>query len=167
MNLALDGKQVHLGPWWTDGSDEYDRLRPLSYPQTDVLLCFSLVCDSSFSVSPLSRHPSCASTARTCRWWWWEPRPTWSRTRTPRPRPGRGPGSATWSAPRSPDGGWRRCLKLRASLPLARRSNKFEGNCLLPCLVWTLNMIYLHYLQFFNHTWHRYGWIITLFIFFW
>ena len=26
MNLALDGKQVHLGLWWTDGSDEYDRL---------------------------------------------------------------------------------------------------------------------------------------------
>ena len=49
MNLTLDGKQVHLGLWWTDGSYEYDRLRPISYPQTDVfLLCFSLVCDSSF-----------------------------------------------------------------------------------------------------------------------
>ncbi len=31
------------------GSEDYDRLRPLSYPQTDVfLLCFSLVCHSSY-----------------------------------------------------------------------------------------------------------------------
>ena len=32
MNLALDGKQVHLDLWWTDESDEYDRLRPISNP---------------------------------------------------------------------------------------------------------------------------------------
>ena len=144
--------------WW---KWRIRQIKPLSYPQTDVfLLCFSLVCDSSFSVSPPSRHPSSATTARTCRWWWWGPRPTWSRTRTPRPRPWRRPGSATWSASLLTGHGVTDVFETAMRASLARRSDNLEGNC---CLVWTLNMIYLHYLQFFNYTWHRYGWIITLF----
>ncbi len=32
-----------------DGGQDYDRLRPLSYPQTDVfLVCFSIVSPASF-----------------------------------------------------------------------------------------------------------------------
>ncbi|KAM9946209.1 hypothetical protein ACTFIT_004509 [Dictyostelium discoideum] len=48
-NLMLDGKPYSLGLWDTAGQEEYDRLRPLSYPQTDVfLICFSIISQSSF-----------------------------------------------------------------------------------------------------------------------
>ncbi|CAG2123072.1 unnamed protein product, partial [Medioppia subpectinata] len=46
--VTCDGQAVSLGLWDTAGQEDYDRLRPLSYPQTDVfLVCFSVVSPSS------------------------------------------------------------------------------------------------------------------------
>jgi len=48
-NAIVDGVPVNLGLWDTAGSDEYNTLRPLSYPGTDVfIICFSIFSPTSF-----------------------------------------------------------------------------------------------------------------------
>src|SRR6476661_6313686 len=68
-NVMVDSKVINLGLWDTAGThtlasipslcahthrlhagqEEYDRLRPLSYPQTDVfIVCYSVVNPASF-----------------------------------------------------------------------------------------------------------------------
>ncbi|CAF1036063.1 unnamed protein product [Adineta steineri] len=48
-NIIVDNEPVNLGLWDTAGQEDYDRLRPLSYPQTDVfLICYSVVNPVSF-----------------------------------------------------------------------------------------------------------------------
>jgi len=47
--VLSDGKPISLGLWDTAGQEDYDTLRPLSYPMTDVfLVCFSVVSETSF-----------------------------------------------------------------------------------------------------------------------
>ncbi|XP_074642244.1 ras-like GTP-binding protein rhoA [Tubulanus polymorphus] len=42
-DIEVSNKKVELSLWDTAGQDDYDRLRPLSYPETDViLLCYSI-----------------------------------------------------------------------------------------------------------------------------
>lgn len=48
--ITCDGVQVNLTLWDTAGQEDYERLRPLSYPGTDVfLLCFSVDNRPSFN----------------------------------------------------------------------------------------------------------------------
>lgn len=48
--VVVDNITVSLGLWDTAGQEDYDRLRPLSYPQTNVfLVCFSVISPSTFT----------------------------------------------------------------------------------------------------------------------
>ena len=48
-NVMVDDRTISLGLWDTAGQEDYDRLRPLSYPQTDVfLICFSIIAPTSY-----------------------------------------------------------------------------------------------------------------------
>jgi Ras-related C3 botulinum toxin substrate 1 len=56
--IMVDDQPYNLGLWDTAGQEEYDRLRALCYPQTDVfLICFSLVDPPSFENIKQRWHP--------------------------------------------------------------------------------------------------------------
>ncbi|KAL5273360.1 RhoL family protein [Megaselia abdita] len=47
--IYVDGKEYSLTLWDTAGQEDYERLRPLSYPNTDCfLLCYSISSRTSF-----------------------------------------------------------------------------------------------------------------------
>ncbi|KAL8180728.1 UNVERIFIED_CONTAM: hypothetical protein K2H54_032105 [Gekko kuhli] len=56
--MTMDGRMVSLNLWDTAGQEEYDRLRTLSYPQTNVfVICFSIGSPSSFANVRHKWHP--------------------------------------------------------------------------------------------------------------
>ena len=49
VTVLVDGEPYTLALFDTSGQEDYDRLRPLSYPKTDVfVVCFSVVSPASF-----------------------------------------------------------------------------------------------------------------------
>ena len=48
-NILVDNQSHTVTLWDTAGQEDYDRLRPLAYPETDVFLaCFSIISIASF-----------------------------------------------------------------------------------------------------------------------
>jgi Ras family protein A len=57
-DIEVDGKQIELALWDTAGQEDYDRLMPLSYPDTDVILmCFSIDSPDSLENIPEKWNP--------------------------------------------------------------------------------------------------------------
>ncbi|KAL8561774.1 Rho GTPase protein rac1 [Nucella lapillus] len=49
VDVMVDGVEYKLSVWDTAGQEDYDRIRPLSYPNTDVfVVCFSLISPASY-----------------------------------------------------------------------------------------------------------------------
>ncbi|XP_020389270.1 rho-related GTP-binding protein RhoG-like [Stegostoma tigrinum] len=56
--ITVDNRTVSLNLWDTAGQEEYDRLRTLSYPQTDVfIICFSIASPPSYENVRHKWHP--------------------------------------------------------------------------------------------------------------
>ena len=49
VNTEVDGQLVEMALWWTGSMEDFDRMRPLSYRNTDVILiCFAIDDRESF-----------------------------------------------------------------------------------------------------------------------
>jgi Ras homolog gene family, member A len=49
VNTEVDGQRIEMALWWTGGMEDIDRLRILSYHNTDVvLICFAIDDPESF-----------------------------------------------------------------------------------------------------------------------
>ncbi|XP_038816960.1 rho-related GTP-binding protein RhoG-like [Salvelinus fontinalis] len=56
--VTVDSRTISLNLWDTAGQEEYDRLRTLSYPQTNVfVICFSVASPPSFENIKHKWHP--------------------------------------------------------------------------------------------------------------
>lgn len=58
FQVTVDSRIVSLNLWDTAGQEEYDRLRTLSYPQTNVfIICFSISSPASYENVKHKWHP--------------------------------------------------------------------------------------------------------------
>jgi Ras-related C3 botulinum toxin substrate 1 len=56
--IDVNGKPYSLGLWDTAGQEDFDRLRPLSYPDTNVfLICYSVISRISYQNIATKWHP--------------------------------------------------------------------------------------------------------------
>ena len=64
-DVEVDGKHVELALWDTAGQEDYDRLRPLSYPDSHVILiCFAV--DSPDSLDNVQEKVTISHRSRAC-----------------------------------------------------------------------------------------------------
>jgi len=62
-DVEVDGKHVELALWDTAGQEDYDRLRPLSYPDSHVILiCFAV--DSPDSLDNVQEKVCCTDNSQ-------------------------------------------------------------------------------------------------------
>lgn len=58
VQVTVDGRIISLNLWDTAGQEEYDRLRTLSYPQTNIfIICFSISSPASYENVKHKWHP--------------------------------------------------------------------------------------------------------------
>ena len=75
-DVEVDGKHVELALWDTAGQEDYDRLRPLSYPDSHVILiCFAV--DSPDSLDNVQEKVCCRSPAKA-----WQQRDLFSASKS-------------------------------------------------------------------------------------
>jgi small GTP-binding protein len=68
-DIVVDQKKVELALWDTAGQEDYDRLRPLSYPDTHVvLICFAIDQPDSLDnvVEKVCTRPHAPARMRPC-----------------------------------------------------------------------------------------------------
>ena len=57
-NVVVDDRTINLGLWDTAGQEDYERIRPLSYPGANVfLICYAVVNPTSFENVKTNWHP--------------------------------------------------------------------------------------------------------------
>ena len=77
-DVEVDGKHVELALWDTAGQEDYDRLRPLSYPDSHVILiCFAIDSPDSLdnvqekvrassAITKIRAHALCSGLRKSC-----------------------------------------------------------------------------------------------------
>uniref|UniRef100_A0A3B1JTE0 Ras homolog family member G n=1 Tax=Astyanax mexicanus TaxID=7994 RepID=A0A3B1JTE0_ASTMX len=70
--ITVDSKSFTLNLWDTAGREDYDQLRSLSYPQTDVfIICFSIASPASYENVKCKWYPESMGQVGSEHAWVW------------------------------------------------------------------------------------------------